>query len=218
MGDSPGKTANSLFHDLQCAKENLEDALKRGDARAIETLRVQYDVLQQRWRSGAQAQIEQIRKTATAPAPPASLNAQLYPFPPASIMSGLGVCLSGGGSRAASASMGELRGLRSLGLLDQVSALSTVSGGSWAGVTFTYLPSDISDDEFLGGVVPNPGDLTWEHHSGENPVQALDTLSDYALGSLCTRIGLVEFLAEAADLFANIATRRMCSGVERWAR
>ena len=178
----------------------MEDALKRGDARAIEALRVRYDVLQQRWRSGAQAQIEQIRKTATAPAPPASLSAQLYPFPPAPITSGVGVCLSGGGSRAASASMGELRGLRSLGLLDQVSALSTVSGGSWAGVTFTYLPSDISDDEFLAGVVPNPGDLTWEHHSGENPAQALDTLSDHALGSLCTRIGPLEFLAKAAEL------------------
>ena len=160
-GRFAGQVGQRPLHDLQWAKEDLEDALKRGDARAIETLRIRYDVLQRRWRSGAQAQIEQIRKTATAPAPPASLSAQLYPFPPASIMSGVGVCLSGGGSRAASASMGELRGLRSLGLLDQVSALSTVSGGSWAGVTFTYLPSDISDDEFLGGVVPNPGDLTW---------------------------------------------------------
>lgn len=145
-------------------------------------------------------QIERNRNASTAPVSPASLNAQLYPFPPAPITSGVGVCLSGGGSRAASASMGELRGLRSLGLLDRVSALSTVSGGSWAGITFTYLPSDISDDEFLGGVVPNPGDLTWVHHSGENQARALDALSGHALGSLCTRIGLVEFLAEVAKL------------------
>jgi len=203
IGNSSGKTSGDLFRDLQKAKDDLEGAIKRGDARALETLRVRYDALQQRWCAATQAQIEQIRNAAVAPAPPASLNAQLYPFPPfppAPITSGVGVCLSGGGARAASASMGELRGLRSLGLLDRVSVLSTVSGGSWAGVTFTYLPSDISDDEFLGGVVPNPGDLTWEHHSGENPAQALDSLSDQALGSLCTRIGLVEFLVEVAKL------------------
>lgn len=200
MGNSSGKQDNGLISDLQRAKDDLESALKRGDARAIETLRVRYDALQQRWRSESQAQIEQIRKTATAPAPPASLSAQLYPFPPTSITSGVGVCLSGGGSRAASASMGELRGLRSLGLLDQVSALSTVSGGSWAGVPFTYLPSSISDEEFLGGVVSNPHDLTWTHQSGQDPARALDVLSDHALGSLCTRLGLLEFLAKAAEL------------------
>ncbi|HJR76297.1 MAG TPA: hypothetical protein VJ805_04960 [Nitrospiraceae bacterium] len=200
MGNSSGKQTGGLFTDLQRAKEDLEAALTRGDARAVEVLRVRYDALQQRWRATTQEQIEQVRNTAVAPAPPASLSAHLYPFPPSPITSGVGVCLSGGGSRAASASMGELRGLRSLGLLDRVSALSTVSGGSWAGVTFTYLPSDISDDEFLGGVVSSPGDLTWEHHSGEDPARALDTLSHYALGSLCTRIGLVEFLAEVAVL------------------
>ena len=165
MGDSPGETANSLFNELQRAKENLEDALKRGDARAVEALRVRSDALQQRWRSGAQAQIEQIRKTATAPAPPASLSTRAPLFPPAPITSGVGVCLSGGGSRAASASMGELRGLRSrpprsgLGALDGVRRLL-------GGFMFTYLPSNISDDEFLGDV-RFPATSTWEHHSGE---------------------------------------------------
>ncbi|MGH7231532.1 MAG: hypothetical protein ACREJU_09275, partial [Nitrospiraceae bacterium] len=203
MDDAPGKTANGLFNDLQRAKEDLENALKRGDARAVEALRVRYDALQQRWRDGTQTKVEQIRSKITAPAAPATLSAQLYPFPPAPITSGVGVCLSGGGSRAASASMGELRGLRALGLLDNVAVLSTVSGGSWAGVPFTYLPSSISDDDFLGGAVPNPGDLTWSHESGEDPARALDLLSDHALGSLCTRIGLLEFLAKAAELLVH---------------
>ncbi len=200
MANAPSNGPNNLVRDLQKAKDDLIAGLAKGDARATETLRVRYDMLQSRWRAKAQARIEQIRTTAAAPAPPATLNAQLYPFPPAPVAPGVGVCLSGGGSRAASASMGELRGLRSLGFLDQVSVLSTVSGGSWAGVPFSYLPADVSDDEFLGGVVPNPEDLTWTHHSGEDPARALDLLSDHALGSLCTRVGLLEFLAKAAEL------------------
>jgi len=68
MGNAPGKTDNDLFSDLQRAKENVEDALKRGDARALETLLVRYDALQQRWRTATQEHIEQIRNTAVASA------------------------------------------------------------------------------------------------------------------------------------------------------
>ncbi|CAD0302421.1 hypothetical protein [Xanthomonas hortorum] len=42
----------------------------------------------------------------------------------------VGICLSGGGSRALSCALGQLRGLRSLGLLDKVAAISSVSGGT----------------------------------------------------------------------------------------
>lgn len=137
--------------------------------------------------------------------PPATLSAGIYPFSSlerSSLASAIGLCLSGGGSRAAAASMGALRGLRCLGLLDEIAVLSTVSGGGWAGVPFTYLPAEISDDEFLGGVVPDPRDLTWTHHAGDDPARALDVISERALGSLCTRIGLVEFLDKAAELAA----------------
>jgi len=54
----------------------------------------------------------------------------------------VGICLSGGGSRALSAGMGQLRALRhlktedGLSLLAQTKAISTVSGGSWIGVRF----------------------------------------------------------------------------------
>jgi hypothetical protein len=57
----------------------------------------------------------------------------------------VGVCLSGGGSRALAAGMGKLRALKQLTangapVLGQVRALSTVSGGSWLGVPFIFLP------------------------------------------------------------------------------
>jgi hypothetical protein len=51
-------------------------------------------------------------------------------------------------------------------------------------------------------VVPDPRDLTWTHHAGDDPARALDVISERALGSLCTRIGLVEFLDKGRELAA----------------
>lgn len=78
----------------------------------------------------------------------------------------VGVCLSGGGSRALSAGMGQLRALKQLTangvpLLAQARALSTVSGGSWLGVPFVYLPAAAgSDDAYLGPYVADQSTLT----------------------------------------------------------
>jgi len=57
----------------------------------------------------------------------------------------VGVALSGGGSRAATAAMGQLRALHELGLLDRVRAISGVSGGGWLAAAWTFLPQDRSD-------------------------------------------------------------------------
>lgn len=87
-------------------------------------------------------------------------------FIPSNKPGNVGVCLSGGGSRALSAGMGQLNGLQTLqyasnqSLLSQVKALSTVSGGSWLGVPFAYLPSSVSDIDYLGGPYVQPASLT----------------------------------------------------------
>jgi hypothetical protein len=84
---------------------------------------------------------------------------------PAAIGAGnVGVCLSGGGSRAFSAGLGQLRALETIqlngsSLLSQVSILSTVSGGGWIGIPFVYLPGSFNDASFLGPYVP-PNGLT----------------------------------------------------------
>lgn len=91
----------------------------------------------------------------------------------------VGLCLSGGGSRALTCAMGQLRGLRHLGLLEQVFAISSVSGGTWANALFTYLPSDITDDEFLGGVRLDPAQLS---------LSVLGELSANNLGQVPTRL------------------------------
>ncbi len=77
----------------------------------------------------------------------------------------VGICLCGGGSRALSAGMGQLRALGHLctgdgkSLLSQTKAVSTVSGGSWLGITFEF-QARVPDQVFLNRYIENPGDIT----------------------------------------------------------
>jgi hypothetical protein len=86
----------------------------------------------------------------------------------------VGVALSGGGSRAAAAAMGQLRGLHALGLLDEVRAISSVSGGSWLAGAWMFLPGERSDDDFLGHYVADPGALVLGAEPGTPPGADLD--------------------------------------------
>lgn len=123
-------------------------------------------------------------------APELTLDADLYPVTaplrvdrlvPGAITPGnVGICLSGGGSRAMIAGMGQLRALKALGLLERVKAISSVSGGSWLAVPFTYLPPEISDDQFLNGFVPDPGSLVLGAHG--SPAERLEELPPGNLG------------------------------------
>lgn len=82
----------------------------------------------------------------------------------------VGVCFSGGGTRSASASLGQMRALHELGLVDRLDMIGAVSGGSWFSVPYTYLPAEISDAQFLGTHVP-PGEVTREWlRAGRRPV------------------------------------------------
>ena len=70
-----------------------------------------------------------------------------------------GIAFSGGGTRSASASLGELRALHNLGWLDRARYISSNSGGSWVTVPYTWLPAAIDEQRFLGDYIP-PGKLT----------------------------------------------------------
>jgi len=97
----------------------------------------------------------------------------------------LGVCVSGGGSRALSCALGQFSGLRSLSdpdnpaqtILDRVDYLSSVSGGSWASVLFTFLPKTVggkpvTDDDFL--ISPGePQDLVKQAESTDSPLNVV---------------------------------------------
>src|SRR5262245_45110662 len=70
-----------------------------------------------------------------------------------------GGCFSGGGPRAFSAALGQMRGLYAGGFLDLVGALSCVSGGTWFGTMFNYAPASLDDSQLLGPVI-DPGEIT----------------------------------------------------------
>lgn len=87
----------------------------------------------------------------------------------------LGIAFSGGGRRSAAATLGQLRGLRATGLLEQVRYISAVSGGAWAALPFTYLPEQVDEDLFLG-IAKDPEVLTLEdfrHAEGGSLAQAI---------------------------------------------
>ena len=97
------------------------------------------------------------------------------------------VCLSGGGSRAMTAGMGQLRALKHLqlngkSLLDQTRALSTVSGGSWIGQTFSYLDNATTDDALLNRYVEDPGRLVARSTPGHTLSETLSELPEGNLG------------------------------------
>ena len=74
----------------------------------------------------------------------------------------VGVAFSGGGTRSASATIGQLRGLQRNGWLARVRYVTAVSGGSWAAVPYTYYSGPL--DDLLGPYVPsgrlNPAEMT----------------------------------------------------------
>jgi len=82
----------------------------------------------------------------------------------------LGLCFSGGGTRSASASVGQLRALHQLGWMDKARYTAAASGGSWALIPYTFMQSNrlgdfLEDYVAPGGLkecntVPKPHSLT----------------------------------------------------------
>jgi len=126
-----------------------------------------------------------------------SFKAQLTATPPLTVdqlvvrpdtPGNVAICLCGGGSRALSAGMGQLRALSFLqlngkSLLSQTKAVSTVSGGSWLGVTFEYLTAGTSDGDFLNQYVPDPSLLVPTRTSGATTPEILDELPPGNIGN-----------------------------------
>ena len=112
----------------------------------------------------------------------------------------VGVCFSGGGSRALTAAMGQLRGLTKLGLIEQTQYISGVSGGAWASTIYCYVPETISDDVLLGEVCKNPNDLTWNQHASTPQACQLSYLPEHNMGQLPGGMGVLEFTEESLKM------------------
>jgi hypothetical protein len=61
-----------------------------------------------------------------------------------------GIAFSGGGTRSVSMTMGQLRALDRIGILDSAKYMSAVSGGSWGSFPFVYLDGSIADELYYG--------------------------------------------------------------------
>lgn len=82
-----------------------------------------------------------------------------YAIPYLAKKNSFAVAISGGGTRSASAAIGQLRAINELGWIEKAKYMSASSGGAWALVPYLYKSDSISDEEFLGEYVA-PEDLT----------------------------------------------------------
>jgi hypothetical protein len=121
----------------------------------------------------------------------------------------LGICLSGGGSRALTCALGQLSALNQMMLpnwqpiLGPTQYISSVSGGSWASVLYTFLPQSIngtsvSDADFLIEPTP-PQNLTME---------SVSSMGQYCMGTApqqfsLANIGVVLKALMEAGFFLN---------------
>ncbi|NOQ27125.1 MAG: hypothetical protein GQ564_17330 [Bacteroidales bacterium] len=108
----------------------------------------------------------------------------------------LGICFSGGGSRALTCAWGQILGLKTLSLMDKIRYISSVSGGTWASSIYSFLPDSISDEELLG-IYYTPEKLSLKDGTGNLNV---NTLGKYNLGVVPVGLKLTD-LIESAGIF-----------------
>lgn len=117
----------------------------------------------------------------------------------------VGVAFSGGGTRSATATLGQLRALRELRLLHKVRYVSCVSGGSWTCVPFTYLNS-VSDADFLGeALMPDQVTKAALRNLGAKRSHMRTIANSKLLGSAIKRLPGILFLDDEA--YADIIGR-----------
>lgn len=105
----------------------------------------------------------------------------------------VGICFSGGSSRAMTAAMGQLRALCRLEangapLFGQARAVVAISGGSWCLTPFTYLKDDVTDAAYYGAwcapedlkvLPPRPGFVDQTPRAG-----SIDDLHPQSIGQV----------------------------------
>ena len=220
MANAPGNGPNNLVRDLQKAKDDLIAGLAKGDARAIETLRVRYDMLQSRWHAQAQARIEQVRATAAAPdCSRHSERADLSVSPAAGRIGrgGLplrrwitrGIRLDG---RVARAALARPPGSRSRYFRRSPAAHGPVSLSPICRRTFRTT-------NCWAASVPNPGDLTWCSSTPAKILPARSIFSPTMRSAVSARASdCLSFSPRPPSCWSITETRRTCSGAEPSAR
>lgn len=112
----------------------------------------------------------------------------------------LGVAFSGGGTRSMVASMGQMRALRDLGMLnnEQIGLISSVSGGAWAAASYVYRENQYINEEFLGTGVTNFNKLLWD--SVEPSIYNLSYIPEGNMGIIPTQTYFDDLIESAIRL------------------
>ncbi|KAL7873683.1 hypothetical protein AOLI_G00127540 [Acnodon oligacanthus] len=122
---TPFKPKTELTLSLPVAEHNVDLHLKTTDSSEKElNVRLDFDI------SEAEKAFLMKRKEVASRALKRALNLNTDPDP--CRVPTVAVVCSGGGTRAMTGTLGSLRGLQKLGLLDTVSYITTVSGATWA--------------------------------------------------------------------------------------
>ncbi len=111
----------------------------------------------------------------------------------------IGLCFSGGGSRALTCGWGQMLGLSSLNLMDHARYISSVSGGTWATSIYSYLPEHITDQDLLGQYY-KPENLSLQDKADNLNVNTLNTFS---LGKAPEGMQLGKLILKAATFLVT---------------
>ena len=105
---------------------------------------------------------------------------------------------SGGGSRAFTAAMGYLAGLRDLDLLKNVRYIGGISGGAWAAIVYTYVQT-ISDDEIFLCSITSPENIHYNNLQimNTNCVRNLSSQEVVPIALNAWKNGIVDTIAES---------------------
>nr|PMH52107.1 hypothetical protein BCU67_11470 [Vibrio cyclitrophicus] len=99
----------------------------------------------------------------------------------------LGVAFSGGGTRSAACTLGQLKALDELGLLPRVKYISAVSGGGGGAATpFTYTKDTV---QYFGGI-RDPESITFSNSKSVHPKSMQSAITDSPLVSKLVAGGL----------------------------
>src|SRR5665213_1098189 len=118
----------------------------------------------------------------------------------------VGVAFSGGGTRSAAATLGQLRGLRANGWLERIRYISAISGGGWASVPFTFTKRPL--DDFLG-TYEAPGMLVKDAVEHQPHGQLAYAIANSGL----LASGLPEGASAAAEIYAKQSSNSILTEV-----
>jgi hypothetical protein len=147
--------------DRQEKREEIKETLRDGLSAAVDAVEDLVDIVEDRFEA-AQSMVSHTVSRIDVRIFPTQGDGFQFPEsqnPDLQAKANVGIAFSGGGTRSASLSIGQMRSLCKAGLYDKARYVGSNSGGTWATLPFTYLPEGFTDFDYLGQSY-TPQDMT----------------------------------------------------------